>query len=184
MFNYSSLSILKVLLTSLCSLLSFAVPLPFWAMPLYPSSTTVFSSLSYIQNTKSLLSLLQIFFSLLLYSFFYILHIQLCFLFCYLFIFMLLDICYTIYSITVFRDKPLFLVFFWLGTLILILTILYKFSSSIALLGGMPYMLLYSCVFSHRECTGLSLFFCSLATCATSFSYFLLSTSIFGHSHL
>ena len=65
--------------------------------------------------------------------------------------------------------------------------VLYPFSSSAALLGGIPCALLYSYTFFHKEHAGL--FFCciscGLITCTVFSSLFLcLLTSIFGYSHL
>ena len=64
--------------------------------------------------------------------------------------------------------------------------VIHPLCSNAVLLRGILHIPLYSCAFLHKECTSFSscYTFCGVATCATTFSYLLFSTSIFGHSHL
>jgi len=170
------------------------ISLPFWAMPLLLSSTTVSFFLFYILDTRYSSFLFLIFSPLLLYSFFHTLHIQLCFFLYYSSISILLGICYTTHFLTTFTEInacP------WFSFDLVLLysyplystnvttsyLVFYPLFSSTILLRDMPHVLLCSYTFSNRECTGLFSFycaFCDLAIYATSSSYFLLFTSIFG----
>ena len=200
-FNYTSLSILNVLLMSLCLSSPFTVLFrtPVYA-PLLSNPTMAVSLLSHILGTES--SLYPSLTSLLLYFF---VHIEYTLLQLLLFLLpnflstsMLQDISYTKYSSVVLqRQKPCL----WFSCILVPLYLHPLYSTNITtsylvfypcfsraiLLGGIPLSPQYSCAFLYKKHAGLfsCYTFCRLTACATSSLLLLFfSTSIFGHSHL